>query len=59
MYVFELEITQLCPFQGPSPLQHVLLNGDKDSAITILEVQPRTFDKGRILHQVPMEVGLN
>ena len=45
-------------FQGPAPLLHTLLNGDSRYGITILEALPRSFDKGKILNQVPLDVPL-
>ena len=46
-------------YRGAAPIHHTLLNGDVYSGITILDVLPKRFDAGDILHQVDMEVPLS
>eukprot|EP00948_MAST-09A_sp_MAST-9A-sp1_P001079 g1079.t1 len=38
-------------YRGASPIQHALLNGDKKTGVSIIEVHPRKFDAGDILRQ--------
>ena len=37
-------------------IQHTLLNGDTETAVSIIELSKRRFDYGRILHQQPVAV---
>lgn len=46
-------------YRGPAPIPHALLNGDKVTGISIIEIHPKVFDAGRILLQEEHEIGRN
>lgn len=47
--------SQLPRWRGSSPGQFVLLNGEKDSAVSIIKMTPK-FDQGPIVAQYPFQV---
>jgi methionyl-tRNA formyltransferase len=38
-------------YRGPAPIHHTILNGDTETGISIIELDPKEFDAGRILKQ--------
>lgn len=38
-------------YRGAAPVPHALLNGDTDTGVSIINIDPRTFDSGSILTQ--------
>ncbi|TYZ66443.1 hypothetical protein PybrP1_002416 [[Pythium] brassicae (nom. inval.)] len=38
-------------YRGPAPIHHALLNGDATTGVSVIEIDPRAFDVGRILLQ--------
>ncbi|DAZ94926.1 TPA: hypothetical protein N0F65_012643 [Lagenidium giganteum] len=47
-------------YRGPAPIHHALLNGDSVTGVSVIEIDPMTFDVGRILLQkeVPVPEGI-
>ncbi|CAG8640253.1 6639_t:CDS:2, partial [Ambispora leptoticha] len=43
-------------YRGASPIQYAIMNGDKETGITILELHPKIFDAGRILRQITLPI---
>ncbi|KAJ1940106.1 Methionyl-tRNA formyltransferase, partial [Linderina pennispora] len=43
-------------YRGPSPLQAALLDGKKETGITIQEVHPTVMDGGKVLAQMPYQI---
>lgn len=43
-------------YRGAAPLHHTILNGDKQSGVSIIEVSKRKVDRGRVLLQRQFEV---
>uniref|UniRef100_K3X1H3 Methionyl-tRNA formyltransferase, mitochondrial n=1 Tax=Globisporangium ultimum (strain ATCC 200006 / CBS 805.95 / DAOM BR144) TaxID=431595 RepID=K3X1H3_GLOUD len=50
-------------YRGPAPIHHALLNGDATTGVSVIEIDPRAFDVGRILLQkefaIPPEIQCN
>jgi methionyl-tRNA formyltransferase len=42
-------------YRGAAPIAHTLLNGDRETAVTVIALT-QTMDAGDILHQVPVAV---
>lgn len=40
-------------YRGPAPLHHALLNGDRETGVTLQTIHPTEFDKGQIVMQSP------
>ncbi|KAF4144585.1 Formyl transferase C-terminal domain-containing protein [Phytophthora infestans] len=38
-------------YRGPAPIHHALLNGDSTTGVSVIEIDPKAFDVGRILLQ--------
>ena len=38
-------------YRGPAPIHHAIINGDSETGISIIELDPERFDAGRILKQ--------
>ncbi|KAH7482119.1 Methionyl-tRNA formyltransferase, mitochondrial [Phytophthora ramorum] len=38
-------------YRGPAPIHHALLNGDTTTGVSVIEIDPKAFDVGRILLQ--------
>jgi methionyl-tRNA formyltransferase len=38
-----------CRFRGASPIQHALLHGERESGVTIIDVDPAGIDRGKML----------
>ncbi|KAG8440754.1 hypothetical protein GDO86_006481 [Hymenochirus boettgeri] len=38
-------------FRGPAPIVHTILNGDKKTGVTIMQIRPKRFDVGPIVMQ--------
>ncbi|CCI11577.1 hypothetical protein ABG067_003604 [Albugo candida] len=38
-------------YRGPAPIHHALLNGDRTTGVSVIEIDPLAFDTGRILLQ--------
>ncbi|KAJ1506142.1 hypothetical protein HMI54_005293, partial [Coelomomyces lativittatus] len=38
-------------YRGPAPLHHTLMNGDPETGVTILTLDPNEFDRGEVLLQ--------
>ncbi|CAG8484610.1 11957_t:CDS:2 [Ambispora gerdemannii] len=43
-------------YRGASPIQYSIMNGDKETGITIQELHPKIFDAGRILRQITLPI---
>lgn len=43
-------------YRGPAPIHHALLNGDATTGVSVIEIDPRAFDVGRILMQKPLVI---
>ncbi|OQR96875.1 methionyl-tRNA formyltransferase [Achlya hypogyna] len=43
-------------YRGPAPIPRTLWNGDAITGVSVIEIDPKAFDVGRILDQVPMDV---
>ncbi|KAL7753846.1 Methionyl-tRNA formyltransferase [Sorochytrium milnesiophthora] len=43
-------------YRGAAPIQHTLLNGDDTTGVSIIDLDPQTFDAGRILKQVTIPI---
>lgn len=43
-------------YRGPAPIHHALLNGDALTGVSVIEIDPRAFDVGRILMQKSVEI---
>ncbi|XP_069841638.1 methionyl-tRNA formyltransferase, mitochondrial isoform X2 [Dendropsophus ebraccatus] len=43
-------------WRGPAPLIHTVLNGDKKTGVTIMQIRPKRFDVGPIVMQEPFSV---
>ncbi|CAG8481588.1 3335_t:CDS:10 [Acaulospora morrowiae] len=43
-------------YRGASPIQYAILNGDKETGVTIQELHHKTFDAGRILRQMTVPI---
>ncbi|KAM3927229.1 methionyl-tRNA formyltransferase, mitochondrial isoform 2-T2 [Leptodactylus fuscus] len=43
-------------WRGPAPLIHTVLNGDKMTGVTIMQIRPKRFDVGPIVMQEPYPV---
>ncbi|CAI2185419.1 4323_t:CDS:2 [Funneliformis geosporum] len=46
-------------YRGASPIQYTILNNDKITGITIQELHHETFDAGKVLRQISIEVPPN
>ncbi|KAG9241236.1 methionyl-tRNA formyltransferase family protein [Calycina marina] len=42
-------------YRGPAPLQHILMNGENFTGVTVQTLDPVAFDHGTILWQTPQE----
>jgi len=42
-------------YRGASPIQFTILNQDSVAGVSIIELHPKSFDKGRILLQQPLQ----
>ena len=43
-------------YRGTSPIQYTILNQDPVGGVSIINLNPRVFDSGKILSQRPMEI---
>ncbi|KAF1781798.1 Formyl transferase, C-terminal-like [Phytophthora cactorum] len=43
-------------YRGPAPIHHALLNGDSRTGVSVIEIDPKAFDVGRILLQKPYDI---
>ncbi|KAG1708129.1 hypothetical protein DVH05_024812 [Phytophthora capsici] len=43
-------------YRGPAPIHHALLNGDSTTGVSVIEIDPKAFDVGRILLQEPYDI---
>ncbi|TMW62232.1 hypothetical protein Poli38472_009725 [Pythium oligandrum] len=43
-------------YRGPAPIHHALIHGDSVTGVSVIEIDPRAFDVGRILLQKPFDV---
>ncbi|KAF4319323.1 hypothetical protein JM18_002963 [Phytophthora kernoviae] len=43
-------------YRGPAPIHHALLNGDATTGVSVIEIDPKAFDVGRILLQEPYDI---
>ncbi|KAJ3093180.1 hypothetical protein HK102_003588 [Quaeritorhiza haematococci] len=43
-------------YRGAAPIQHTILNDEKETGVSIIELDYKAFDAGRILKQTTMEV---
>jgi len=54
MYVIHPSL--LPKYRGASPIQYALLNGDKETGVSIIEISKDAFDKGKVLFQEKIEI---
>jgi len=45
--------SMLPKYRGGAPIFHTILNGDKDSGVSFIDISPNRFDEGNILYQAP------
>ena len=50
--MFVIHPSLLPKYRGASPLQYALLNGDKETGTSIIEISKLQFDAGRVVEQV-------
>lgn len=43
-------------YRGAAPIHHALLNGDATTGVSVIEIDPRAFDVGRVLLQRPRDI---
>lgn len=43
-------------YRGAAPIHHALLNGDATTGVSVIEIDPRAFDVGRVLLQRSRDV---
>lgn len=43
-------------FRGPAPIPYALWHGETTTGVSVIEIDPKEFDVGRILKQVPYEI---
>lgn len=43
-------------YRGGAPIQHALLNNEKETGVSFLEISPKKFDAGKILLQKKLEI---
>lgn len=43
-------------YRGPAPIHHALLNGDAVTGVSVIEIDPRAFDVGRVLLQERVDI---
>ncbi|CAI5703572.1 unnamed protein product [Peronospora effusa] len=48
--------SMLPKYRGPAPIHHALLNGDTTTGVSVIEIDPKAFDVGRILLQAPYDI---
>ncbi|KAI8831724.1 formyl transferase, partial [Chytridium lagenaria] len=48
---FNVHPSLLPRYRGAAPLQHTILNRDKEAGVSIMDLDEEKFDAGRILHQ--------
>ena len=48
---FVIHLSLVPMYKGSTPIQSVLLNGEKDTGISILEISPKKFDAGKVILQ--------
>ncbi|KAJ3188038.1 hypothetical protein HK101_009270 [Irineochytrium annulatum] len=53
---FDLAVVVSFGYRGAAPIQHTILNGDKETGVSIIDLDDREFDAGLILNQSRMEV---
>mmetsp|Transcript_11335 Transcript_11335/g.20962 ORF Transcript_11335/g.20962 Transcript_11335/m.20962 type:complete len:362 (+) Transcript_11335:151-1236(+) len=46
-------------YRGAAPIQRSLINGDVETGVSIIKVNPASFDSGEILHQVRSPISYN
>ncbi|KAL9642994.1 hypothetical protein ABK040_010686 [Willaertia magna] len=55
--IFNIHPSILPRYRGPAPIHHTLLNGDNETGITIIELDEKQFDIGKIIRQERFPVG--
>jgi methionyl-tRNA formyltransferase len=43
-------------YRGPAPLHHTILNGDRKTGVSIIDLDLKTFDAGNIVDQVELDL---
>ncbi|KAJ3182213.1 hypothetical protein HDU85_003255 [Gaertneriomyces sp. JEL0708] len=56
---FNVHPSLLPRYRGAAPLQHTILNGDTETGVSIIELDDKRFDVGRILKQTHVSVPPN
>ncbi|KAI9003194.1 formyl transferase [Gaertneriomyces semiglobifer] len=56
---FNVHPSLLPQYRGAAPLQHTILNGDTETGVSIIELDDKRFDVGRILKQTHVSVPPN
>jgi methionyl-tRNA formyltransferase len=44
-------------YRGAAPIHHALLNGDRETGVSIIELSPVKFDIGNVIKQVKVSIG--
>ena len=55
--IIVLHPSLLPKYRGACPIQHALMNGEKETGISVIEISKRKFDAGKILFQESLEIG--
>ncbi|CAH0478654.1 unnamed protein product [Peronospora belbahrii] len=48
--------SMLPKYRGPAPIHHALLNGDTMTGVSVIEIDSKAFDVGRIMLQEPYKI---
>ncbi|TDH72119.1 hypothetical protein CCR75_001246 [Bremia lactucae] len=51
-----LRCNKYASYRGPAPIHHALLNGDATTGVSVIEIDLKAFDVGRILLQKPLTI---
>ncbi|EGR27382.1 methionyl-tRNA formyltransferase, putative [Ichthyophthirius multifiliis] len=54
--MFVIHPSLLPKYRGASPIQQALLNGDKETGVSIIEISKQKFDAGKILKQSKISI---
>ncbi|KAJ3271516.1 hypothetical protein HDV01_006567 [Terramyces sp. JEL0728] len=46
-------------YRGAAPIQHAIMNQDKQTGVSIIELSPTSFDSGKILKQTKIDIPTN
>ena len=54
--MFVVHPSLLPKYRGPCPIQHAILNQDKETGVSIIEISKNEFDAGAIVHQTKLNI---